>query len=80
MNWRIVLSMILGNIPGVVLAITLLEYISHKQALYTEILTYSMGWMLIITALSIFFHNRLRLKRPLKAQQGIPNSEKFFSL
>ena len=74
-NWLIVFYMSLGSIPGVIFAIFLLQSISEHYALYTHYLTYIIGWMLIITAISIFLHNYFKTKYSMQTD-SIENSNR----
>lgn len=59
-RWRIVLLLAVGSVPGSLLTIILLKYYFPSPEHYTQLLTNSLGVMLIITAIVVVSKQRLQ--------------------
>ena len=58
-NWRLVGLLASGSIPASLFTIWLLDSYFHDSDAYTRILTSSLGFMLIMTALVLLFRRRI---------------------
>lgn len=59
-NWKIVLLLSTGSIPGAILTILSLKHLFNDPTSYTSILSTSLGIMLILTALVMVFRGTIK--------------------
>lgn len=58
-EWKIVGHLALGSLPAAVAVIFYLEYSDIPKATVSSVISYALGVALILTALALFFRNRL---------------------
>lgn len=73
-EWKIVWQLAMGSIPAALLVIYLLETTFKKDPAVTAMMTTTLGVALILTAVALFFRNRLMKKSPV---QRVTHTERF---
>lgn len=58
-NWKIALLLGLGSVPGALITIVVLNILKQKGIEYTQLLTVTLGVMLVLTSLVILFRSKL---------------------
>ena len=59
-RWKLVITLAAGSIPASLITTLVLRFFVPKELDYTPILTHSLGFMLIVTAIVVFFRARLQ--------------------
>jgi len=62
-NWRITLTLAAGSIPASIITIFILKHFFHQPEEYKEILTFSLGIMLVLTSSVLLLRNYLIPKK-----------------
>lgn len=62
-SWRIVRNLLLGSLPASVVTMSFLKYLQAREIDYSPILTITLGIMLILTSLVLFFRTFLLHER-----------------
>ena len=70
-EWKIVGLLCLGSLPASIAVIIGLEYFGIAKTAISSIMGYALGFALILTALALFFRNRLR-KAGLETDEHYP--------
>jgi len=61
-NWMIVRLMAMGSVPSALITLYLMSGVDRKSSAAIALLTYSLGWMLFLTAFLLLFRNRIVAK------------------
>lgn len=72
-NWRIVIALGAGSIPAAIITTLLLRTVFTHADEYKELLTTSLGIMLLITSLVLLFKSRLQPSSPSGAGRWLQN-------
>jgi len=59
-RWKLVVTLAAASIPASLLTTLALRYLVPKELDYSPLLTHSLGFMLILTALVVFFKSRIQ--------------------
>lgn len=58
-NWAIVRTLGLGSVPAALITLYLLSGVDRKSIAAVSLITYSLGWMLFLTAFLLLFRNAI---------------------
>lgn len=70
-NWTIVSVLGMGSVPAALITLYLLSGIDRKSIGAVSLITYSLGWMLFLTAFLLLFRNAI-VERVAEWRQGKP--------
>jgi uncharacterized membrane protein YfcA len=62
-NWKIVRNLLSGSLPASIVTMTFLKYLQTQKIDYSPVLTATLGFMLILTSLVLFFRTFLLQER-----------------
>src|SRR5258708_5029299 len=74
-NWTIVRLMAMGSVPSALITLYLMSGVDRKSIGAISFLTYSLGWMLFLTAFLLLFRNIIVAKVTEWRQHHKPVSE-----
>ena len=58
-NWRIVRLLAMGSVPAALITLYLMSGVDRKSISAVSFITFSLGWMLFLTALLLIFRNQI---------------------
>lgn len=61
-NWRIVRLLAIGSVPAALITLFLMSGVDRKSLSAVSFITYSLGWMLFLTAFLLIFRNHIVAK------------------
>lgn len=74
-NWTIVRMMALGSVPAALITLYLMSGVDRKSIAAVSFITYSLGWMLLLTAILLLFRNHIVARVAAWRQGHRPVSE-----